>query len=133
MAFSTYSFSGIPNRGDKIRFNLSKNNASLLLNAISFIDKDTKQHLLYIPSLDISSYGENPDKANEMMRASLEYYFANLLCMDLDAIAEELGKYGWSRIMAGSEFFISPIEIDGRIEDFNAENNIIEHLTLQAA
>ena len=133
MAFSTYSFSGITNRGDKIRFNLNNNNASILLNAVSFIDKDTKQHLLYIPSLDMSSYGENPDKANEMMRASLEYYFANLLCMDLEAIEEELGKYGWSRTMPGSEFFISPIEINGRLQDFNAENNIIEHLTLQAA
>ena len=63
---------------EQFHINLRKQYIRYRLSAMKFIDKDTKQHVIYIPSLNISSYGETNDKAEEMMRFCLEEYFSFL-------------------------------------------------------
>jgi hypothetical protein len=39
---------------------------------VKYIDKDTRQYVIYIPSLEISGYGATEAKAMEMVEFSLK-------------------------------------------------------------
>jgi len=44
-----------------------------------YIDKDTKQFVIYSPSLELTGYGETEKKADEIFKFSLEEYFNDLI------------------------------------------------------
>jgi len=118
---------------EQLRFNKKKGSASGTMNVLRFKDKDTKQFVIYVPSFDISGYGETIQKASEMLRFSLSEFFKFLVEMPDDKIKTELAKYGWKTTVFHKEF--SKIYADGgcEIKAFNAEDNKVERLTLQAA
>jgi hypothetical protein len=60
---------------------------------VRFVDKDTRSHVVYAPSLEISGYGDTPEMAAEMFSDSLNYFFAHLLKMKPAEVEQELRKY----------------------------------------
>ena len=66
------------------------------IGAFKFIDKDTKQYVMYIPSLEISGYGDTEDKAREMLKFSLDDFSKYLVSLPFEQINEELVKLGWA-------------------------------------
>lgn len=53
---------------DFLRVNKSVKKINGILNVLRFKDKDTLQFIAYCPSLDITGYGENENKASEMLK-----------------------------------------------------------------
>lgn len=51
--------------------------------------------MLYLPSLNISAYGQNLQAALEMLDFSVEEFFHNLSTLTAKNILEELNKLGW--------------------------------------
>lgn len=52
------------NEADCIK--LAAKEIKLLISVYRFIDKDTRQNVLYAPSLELSAYGETEAKAHEL-------------------------------------------------------------------
>ncbi len=98
-----------------------------------FIDKDTKQYVVYIPSLEISGYGEIESKAIEMLKFSLEDFSEYLSSLPENMINAELLKLGWKKTTFLKEYSHDYELSKGKLNDINAENGIIERFTLRAA
>jgi hypothetical protein len=56
-------------------------------------DRDTRQFVYYIPSLELSGYGNTEEKAFKMLKFSLEDLFANLIELWPKQRKAELAKY----------------------------------------
>ncbi|TXD84433.1 hypothetical protein ESY86_05030 [Subsaximicrobium wynnwilliamsii] len=65
------------------------------LNGVGFKEGDA--HIIYLPSLQISSYGECIEEANEMMKISLNEFSENLLQLDELKINSILKQLGWEK------------------------------------
>jgi hypothetical protein len=118
--------------GDSIK--LSTQGIKLHISVYKFIDKDTKQNVLYAPSLELSAYGETIAKAHEMMKQSMNDYCEYLMNLPASERVKELQGLGWIKNkFFNKQFSRAYIDADGNLKDFNAEINTIERLTLEAA
>lgn len=103
------------------------------IGAFKFIDNDTKQYVIYIPSLEISGYGETEDKAREMLKFSLDDFYQYLVSLPSGQINEELVKLGWEKSVLHKDYSKSYIDSKGKLNNVNAENGKVEQVTLIAA
>ena len=134
MSFSQFKIENIPSTENTLHVNTSFRRIKGTLSGISFIDKDTKQYISYVPALDISGYGETREKAEEMIKFSMEQFFVYLLELSPSDLISELRKYGWDK----SKFFnkrysTKVISMNEALKDFNAEENSVKGITLKAA
>ena len=120
-------------RSNSEHIHIGKGKASISITALKFIDKDTKQHVIYLPSFDISGYGETPEKATEMAKFSLIDFFEYLFTLPKDKLQIELAKFGWKRSMFQKDFSKAYIDGNGELQNLNAEDNKVERVTLTAA
>lgn len=104
------------------------------INVLKFTDADTGQRVWYVPSLDISGYGENDGKAVEMAKFSIKEYFSYLNSLSAENKEAELLSMGWQLDKLKTKEF-SKAFVDGENEllKFNAVQGEVEHLTLEAA
>ncbi|WP_336126909.1 hypothetical protein [Mesoflavibacter sp. CH_XMU1422-2] len=65
------------------------------LNGIGF--KEGDYHIIYLPSLQISAYGDSIREANDMMKISLNEFSENLLKLNENQINLILKDLGWSK------------------------------------
>lgn len=65
------------------------------LNAISFVDNEFQ--MVYIPSLNISGYGETIQEAKEMADEVMKDFSTRLLEQPESKALIVLNKYGWQR------------------------------------
>lgn len=63
----------------------------------SFLDKESKMHVMYIPSLDISGYGDTIEEADSMANECLKEYCDQLVKLSLKEITSEMIRLGWSK------------------------------------
>ena len=118
---------------DSLHINSSKNRVTGFVTVYNFIDKDTKQSVLYAPSFDLSSYGDSNEKALIMLKASLADLFRNLLKMTKDELRSELTRLGWGKDkFRNKDFSNSSVGVDGNLENFNADENKVERFALVA-
>lgn len=118
---------------DSLRIDLNKGRIGGNLSGFKFTEKDTKQSVIYIPSLELSGYGDNFDKANEMLRFSMQEFFDFLFNLPSNKIQIELSKLGWKKGIFNKEFSRAYIDVTGEIKNLNAEDNKVERITLTAA
>ena len=105
----------------------------LTANMLRFRDKDTRQIIFYIPSIDISGYGENEDKAMELLNFSVNEYFSYLRGLSQKMLDKELLSFGWEKTKdKKKEFSKSFVDGDGNLRSFNAVAGEVERLTVQA-
>ncbi|MDI9320365.1 MAG: hypothetical protein QM530_07825 [Phycisphaerales bacterium] len=115
------------NRGLKketLTVNLHKKRINGEVTSLNFVDKDTKQHVIYIPSLEISGYGETIEKAKKIVEFSINDFFTSLLKLSLIDVRQELKKLGWERAMFNKEFSHAYIDANGELNGFEAEGEI---------
>jgi hypothetical protein len=116
--------------GDSIRIKRGPREKSITgsVTVISFRDKDTNQVVTYIPTLDISGYGENESKAIEMMRFSVTEFFDYLVELPVTKMATELKKLGWKHnpLLKAKEYSNTYIDIRGELQNFNAVDNKVQ-------
>lgn len=104
------------------------------LNILKFKDADTDQFVIFVPALEISGYGETEEKANKMAEFSVKEYFTHLNSLSIKKREEELFNMGWrTDKLRTKDYSKAFVDIDGRLQDFNAAEGKIEHLTLETA
>jgi hypothetical protein len=116
---------------NRLRIANSKVTGSIAV--FKFIDKDTRQMVLYVPCLEVTSYGANEDKAWEMLKFSIDDYFEHLISLPRKKREVELNELGWTQdLFRNKEFSKAYININGELQNFNAVANEIELLTIEA-
>ena len=118
---------------ETLRIDLNKRRISGQFSAFKFVDKETKQHIVFIPSFDVSGYGETLEKANEMLKFCLDDMFDKLINMPHHGISSELSRQGWKKAFYNKQFSKAFVDIKGNLQNFNAETDSIQRLTLTAA
>lgn len=95
--------------------------------SFSFRDKDTRQIVVVIPSLNLSGYGATKAKAEKMLQFSLEDFLEHLIQMPMTQIVSELKKLGWKHGSIKSEDFSKAyVDISGALKNFNAVGNEVQ-------
>jgi len=117
---------------DGLRINKRRGLVHARLRAFRFLDNDTKQFVIYIPSLEMSAYGNTEKEADEMIRFSIDELMKNLIKLPLDKINAELLSLGWKRnAFHNKEFSNAYVDGDGVLQGMNVGSKI-EELTLVA-
>lgn len=125
-------FSNIKLEQDGLRINKRRGLVHARLRAFRFLDNDTKQFVIYIPSLEMSAYGNTEKEADEMIRFSIDELMKNLIKLPLDKINAELLSLGWKRnAFHNKEFSNAYIDGEGVLQGMNVGSKI-EELTLVA-
>jgi len=110
--------------GMKIRSNLA---------GFKFFDRDTKQYIFFIPSLEISGYGETIEQATEMAKVCLDDLYEGFAKLSRKELASELTKMGWKKGLFNKDFSKSYVDGLGELKNFNVELDKVERVTLTAA
>jgi len=116
-----------------LRINLTDKGVAGSLSGVSFIDKDTKQHITYIPALELSGYGETEEKAEEMIKFSIDNLFQFLVNLSAKNLQIEMETLGWKKGLFNKHFSKSFVDINGALQNFNVEANSVNKITLIAA
>ncbi len=86
---------------------------------VQFKDKETNMICLYIPSLDLSAYGDNIGEAEIMMEESLKFYLTELSKLSIKQIEQELFRLGWTKRKYKRKEFTPIHDIDQRMKEEN--------------
>jgi hypothetical protein len=123
-----------PAEGDSIRINLQRRELSAQVSAVRFKDRDTRQVIIYIPSMDISGYGDNIDEAESLLKECLNDFFIYLTTLTQKKMDLELSRLGWKKAKFFNKRFTHPfVDVDGSLQNFNVEPNSVERFSLHAA
>lgn len=116
---------------DTLRVNPSKNRVELTAGMYKITEKND-HIILYIPSLNLSGYGDSVDEAREMLQFSLDEYFNYFFKLSRKQQAEELQNKGWNKVwLSSKEFSKVHVNINGELEGY-ADAAKIEFLTVEA-
>ena len=116
---------------ETLNIDLSKKTLKAQLNGIGFKENDS--HIIYLPSLQISAYGDNFKEANEMVRSSIHEFSKNLMKLPESKINSILKDLGWIK----HKFFkkrlsnLSETTFDDIKKEFNLpENTPVERIPI---
>jgi hypothetical protein len=118
---------------EHLHINVQKESVSASIVAYMFKDKDTHQMVLYIPSLEVSAYGDTVDKAKEMAELSIKDCFSFLRSMSSEDLKAYLLNLGWKRGVVKKTFSRNNEMDNNELSEFNAIESTIERLMLTAA
>ena len=126
--FTSYSVKDIQEtRVENIRVNKAKKKISGTFRVLKYRDKDTRQMIVYIQSLQISGYGATMKKAMEMLRFSMDDLFHHFMNLPATQLEHELAKMGWKKNqIRHKEFSQAYVDIEGNLKNFNAVNDEVE-------
>ncbi len=79
----------------KETLNITKIRIKGEVNAVGFNEGST--HIIYVPSLQLSSYGDSIKEALEMMKIVIEQFSKDILVLSEDKIQSVLSDLGWTR------------------------------------
>ena len=97
----------------------------------SMVDADTNQYIIYLPALEVTSYGESLEKADEMMKATVEDFFNYLSRMTHKQFESELQKLDWKKDkFKNKEFSKCFVDPQGELKNFNISEGSLKSLSL---
>ena len=135
MPIFDFKVSKIKNEKDSLHINTTskRNRVRASLALYKYRDKDTRQIVFYIPSLQLTSYGADEKKAFEMIKFSMDDYFQFITNLSAKKIEVELLSLGWKRnTLKNKDYSSVYIDIKGELKNFNAVGDNVERLTLVA-
>lgn len=103
-----------------LKINSKKKKGKARLRLVEFIDNG--YHIVYIPSLKLSAYGDSKEEARKMMGdVVLDDLFENLTAQPENVILEFLKELGWqkSTIFPKELSYAVHIDTDGILKNFN--------------
>jgi len=101
---------------------------------ISFIDKDTKMNVSYVPSLEISGYGDTSEESMKMVEFSINEFLKHLWSLSSKKREQELRDLGWEHHkLKNRDFSKAYVDISGELQNLNAEEGSVETKVLQVA
>jgi hypothetical protein len=118
---------------ESLRVNFGKQHITAKVNAVRFIDKDTKMSVIYIPALELSGYGESFGQAEEMLSFNVSELFTHLVQLSLNKLEAELRDMGWKKSLFNKVYSKASVDMGGVLQNFNAENDTVEPVALTAA
>jgi hypothetical protein len=111
----------------KEELHIGKDGIKLVLFVYHFVDKDTKQYVVYSPTLDISGYGNTEDRAQEMMKFSIKDFAIYLNNLSIRDREKELFSLGWEKDkFKNKDFSKVYVDSNGDLKDFNAEEGSVK-------
>ena len=115
----------------RVTKNGNKMNFKGQFSGFSMIDADTNQHIIYLPALEVTSYGETLEKADEMMKANVEDFFNYLSRMTHKQFESELQKLNWKKDkFKNKEFSKCFVDPQGELKNFNISEGSLKSLSL---
>jgi hypothetical protein len=130
---TSVSPSELQSREQSIRINRHLRAVSVQAALFRFQDKDTKQFIMYMPALEISSYGETREKATEMFKAELDDFFKYLTDMTKRDMESTLIKLGFKQKLFNNKVYSkSFVDSDGNLHSINAVEGQVELLSVEA-
>lgn len=115
---------------EKLKLDFKKGSVKGLLKVLSFKEGDS--FIQYVPSLNISAYGDSDEESSEMLREIIKDYFHDLFELNEYKINGILKDFGWIKSKLYPKRFVSDSFIDkeGVLNNFNlpAETVIKETL-----
>ena len=122
------------NGSDSLRINKSDRNIKAHVSLLNFRDKETRQYIQLCDSLDITGYGETPEKAREMVLFSISNYFDYLIDLPAKQIEVELRNLGWKHSLLHTKQYSKVfVDISGELQNFNAVDDKVEREILETA
>lgn len=118
---------------ESLQVDFEKQHIAAKVNAVGFIDKDTKMSVIYIPALEISGYGESLEQAKEMLHFNVSELFAGLVQLSSEELEAELGSMGWRKDLLDKVYSKAFVDMRGVLQNLNAENDTVETMALTAA
>jgi len=112
---------------ETINIDVRKKIFSAKLNGIGFKEGDS--HIIYLPSLQISSYGDTFKEANEMMKFSLKEFSESLLELSENKIHSILKQLGWEKAKFFNKRLVNLSETT--FEDIKKEFNLPDDTQVQ--
>jgi len=82
-------------KAESLKINFKEKSIKAKLNAYGF--KDGEFYILYIPSLEISAYGDDFKDAYKMAKVSLKTFSEDLFSMTEKEARKMLEKLGWKK------------------------------------
>src|SRR5215469_2427598 len=109
---------------ETLRIDRHKGIAKMEVRVYRFQDKDSLQFVLFAPSLQLTGYGCTIEKADEMLRFSIEDFLNHLASLRPSELGAELVKLGWKHVpYAKKQYSKAYIDINGELCNFNALEN----------
>lgn len=113
------------NAKDFIRIHHNKRKIQAGLSVYRYIDKDTKQVVVYIPALEITGYGETKKKAEEMLNFSVGNMFDYLINLSAKDLKAELLSLGWKQdAFRNKEYSKAFVDANGELKNFAVDNKV---------
>lgn len=118
---------------EKEIINIDLRNKTLKAHLTGIAFKEDNSHIIYLPSLQLSAYGDSLKEANEMIKISIHEFSKNLLQLPESKINSILKDLGWLR----HKFFkkrlsnLSETTFDDIKKEFNLpENTLVERIPI---
>lgn len=113
----------------KETLNIDFRNKTLKAHLIGIAFKEENSHIIYLPSLLISAYGDSLKEANEMIKTSIHEFSNNLLQLPESKINSILNDLGWKR----HKFFKKRLSnlSDTTFEDVKKEFNLPDNTPVE--
>ncbi len=129
--FSTFHITPNSDGKDELHINLrhGKINIDASITAFRFKDRDTNKFIFFIPSLEISGYGDSSDEATEMAKLGLDDLFENLSTLSQKECTSYLIKMGWRQGWFKKDFSKAYVDALGELKNFNVEIDKVEKVT----
>lgn len=117
-----------PPKVETLHINKNSKRIKAIVKRIQYRDKDTRQIVIYIPTLEISGYGATEKKAIDMVKFSMDEYFTSLVDLSAKDMEKELAKHGWQHKnrYSNKEYSKAYIDADGKLQNFNAVADKVE-------
>jgi predicted RNase H-like HicB family nuclease len=120
-------------RNDFLRIDDVNKKIRAKLSATKFIDRDTNQFVIFVPSINISSYGKTEAKAQEMMKNAISDFFDYLVSHKGVKRNRYLIDLGWKKDkFSRKEFSRAFVDGNGELRNFNVQKNSIERIEVIA-
>lgn len=122
------------NEQDSLHINFDKRQLTGTIKVMNF--EDHGHHICFVPSLKISSYGDNKKEAlDRLINDVLDDYFQNLFTLSKEAFEAEMRRVGWKKNRFFSKRFLSEsfVDSDGVLRDFNLPKETKIETTVLAA
>jgi len=120
------------NQPELIRISKSKKDLRLHVRVFTF--NDGKHEIGLIPSLSLSSYGNDRESMVLMLQETLDDYLDKLLELKIELIEADLSAHGWKKQQFHSKNFDGPyIDKAGILREFELpENTVMEEQMITA-
>jgi hypothetical protein len=116
---------------ESLKVNIKKGKIDSHIHVFRFKDRETKQIVYYAPSVEVSGYGSNDKKAQQMFILSVEDFLKSLFELSPKKLQNELQKMGWKQNkVQNKEYSPAYIDLYGQLQNLNMVAEEFEMLTV---